>query len=100
MEYEPNPKHKFPWQRGRRGSLCPHEIELDQAQALLDASEVDDAMPRKRFVVDRATAYCALQHGPDRWHGFPISWREVPARLRRKWLNEGRITDRDMKRGW
>src|SRR5258708_957142 len=23
LAYEPNPKHKEPWQRGARGSLCP-----------------------------------------------------------------------------
>jgi len=27
LNYVPNPKHKEPWQRGRRGSLCPREID-------------------------------------------------------------------------
>ena len=33
--YEPNPKHKEPWQRGAKGSLCPKGAD---ASALLAAS--------------------------------------------------------------
>ena len=36
--YEPNPKHKEPWQRGARGSLCPRDAD---GPALLAISLVD-----------------------------------------------------------
>ena len=35
---DPNPKHKEPWQRGARGSLCPKDAD---GPALLAASRVD-----------------------------------------------------------
>jgi hypothetical protein len=36
--YESNPKHKEPWQRGARGSLCPKDAD---GPALLAKSQVD-----------------------------------------------------------
>lgn len=42
--YEGNPKHKHPWQPGRRGSLCPKEIGLARAQELLAGSVEIDAV--------------------------------------------------------
>ena len=39
MEYESNPKHSDPWQRGRRGSLCPKEVR-PIAEKLLEGSEL------------------------------------------------------------
>ena len=26
MKYESNPKHREPWQRGKRGGLCPKNV--------------------------------------------------------------------------
>ena len=79
MRYEPNPKHKNPWQRGARGSLCPAEAD---GTALLAASEPDPDHVGKRFATDGHRAYCAHEHSPGRWHGFPVEWRKVPAKLR------------------
>ena len=75
MEYEGNPKHKEPWQRGRRGSLCPKDVDLTLAQKLLDASIVAG---EKRFAAHEGKAYCAMEHGAGLWHGFPVGWGEVP----------------------
>ena len=43
VRYECNPKHKRPWQRGRKGTLCPRDIDQAMAQRLLeDSVAVDD----------------------------------------------------------
>jgi hypothetical protein len=68
--YEPNPKHKEPWQRGARGSLCPPDVD---ATALLATSETDPRHPGKRYATDGRRAYCGHEHALGRWHGFPSS---------------------------
>jgi hypothetical protein len=92
MEYEPNPKHKEPWQPGRRGSLCP-KMPRGLPGRLLAESQVHG---RKRYACHEHKAYCAQEHAPGRWHGYPVSWREVPPPVRRQWLQEGRVTKRHM----
>jgi hypothetical protein len=94
--YEGNPKHKLPWQRGQRGSLCP---PVD-AQVLLDSSETSADRPGQRFATDGRTAFCGKQHAPSRWHGYPIGWKEVPAALRQRWLNEGKVRRSDVRTYW
>ena len=85
--YESNPKHKEPWQPGARGSFCPVALH-PLAQKLLDESEL---MNNKRYAVHEGKAYCAQEHAEDRWHGYPVLWREVPEVTKRKWLNEEKI---------
>ncbi len=96
MEYESNPKHSDPCQPGRKGSICPREVR-NLAQQLLDGSvPVGDA----RYACHEGRAYCAREHVAGRWHGYPIGWREVPAKLRRQWVREGRVSKQDTKRFW
>ena len=97
MRYESSLKHKEPWQRGRRGALCPREIDAELAQRLLAESEVAGDM---RYAVHDRRAYCARQHGPDIWHGYPVGWVRVPERLRRRWMDEGRVRRRDIRAHW
>lgn len=92
--YEPNPKHKEPWQRGARGSLCPKDVD---APALLAASVIDPKQPGKRYATDGHRAYCGQEHRPGRWHGYPVQWREVPAAIRRDWVTGGKVSKRDLK---
>lgn len=95
--YEPNPKHKEPWQRGARGSLCPAEAD---GPALLLESELDPDHSGKRYATDGARAYCGHEHAPGRWHGFPVEWRRVPQKLWRDWLANGRISRRGLREHW
>jgi len=62
LVYEPNPKHKEPWQRGARGSLCPRDAD---GPALLTATQVDPKHPGKRYATDGHRAYCGQEHHPD-----------------------------------
>ena len=97
MRYEGNPKHKQPWQRGRRGSLCPGSIDREKAQELLSTGGPGGG---KLYAVHEGRAYCAQRHGDDSWHGYPVGWVEVPASLRRAWIKAGRLQRRDVKRRW
>ena len=96
MEYEASPKHKEPWQRGRRGSLCP-PFEPKAVQELLDRSEQEGD---KRFVCHEGLAYCAQEHALGRWHGYPVGWKEVPTSLTRKWCEEGLVRRSDIRKHW
>ena len=97
MQYESNDKHKVPWQRGRRGSLCPAEITPALAQQLLTASE---PVGNARYATHAGIAYCARCHGEDRWHGYPVGWVEVPESVRRRWKREGRVSAHDIRQHW
>ena len=97
MRYESSLKHKDPWQRGRRGALCPKGIDAASAQQMLAGSELSDDT---RYAVREGKAYCARQHAPDAWHGYPVGWIRVPERLRRRWLDEQRVRRRDIRAHW
>lgn len=97
MRYESSLQHKEPWQRGRRGALCPKEIDAASAQQLLADSGADGDV---RYAVHEGRAYSARQHGPDVWHGYPVGWIGVPERIRRKWLDEQRVRRRDIRTHW
>ncbi len=94
MRYESSRKHRQP---GGWHSLCPKAIDSETALALLAGSV---AMGKKRYAVHDGRAYCAHEHGSDVWHGFPVGWEKVPKSLRIKWLREGRVRRRDIKRNW
>lgn len=97
MRYEGNPKHKHPWQRGRRGALCPKEIGEELAQRLLEDSQTHEG---KRFATWEGRAFCAQKHADSAWHGYPVGWREVPQPVRRRWLQDGTITRRQVREYW
>ena len=97
LRYVPNPKHKEPWQRGRRGSLCPPDVSLEQAQALLERSVPDG---EKRYAVHEGRAFCAQVDRQGAWHGYPEGWRYVPPKLRRDWVRTRQVTKREIDRFW
>jgi hypothetical protein len=97
MRYEPSSKHKEPWQRGARGSLCPKDAN---GPALLAVSEIDPEHQGKRYATDGTRAYCGHEHMPGRWHGFPVEWRAVPAKIRNAWLADGQVSKRAIREHW
>ena len=96
LVYESNPKHSDPWQMGKKGSLCEPEIR-PLAQTLLASSIVWDG---KRYAVHQGRAYCAQEHLPNRWHGYPVGWAEVPPKLALVWIKDGILTKRNRKKYW
>ena len=97
MRYESNPKHSQPWQPGRRGSLCPPDIDREEAQAMLAGSE---AVGARRYAARHGVAYRAQEHSRGVWHGHPVGWGRVPESLRRRWIRERRVRRRDVGRHW
>jgi len=99
MEYEGNPKHKEPWQRGQRGSLCPKEVTAELAQQLLDDAQVDG---EARYAVHEGRAFVARRHDrtADRWHGYPVAWKEVPTKIWRSWIADGKLRKSHVKKYW
>jgi hypothetical protein len=97
MHYEPNDKHKQPWQPGRKGAICPPGVD---GPALLADSVEDPHGGGKRYATDLERAYCAQQHLEGRWHGYPEQWRKIPESLWRQWLEAGRVRKRDIKNYW
>lgn len=97
--YEGNPKHKKPWQPGRKGSLCPPDISLEHARNLLQLSILKGS---KRYAVDKGRALCALQNDRrrDRWHGYPVGWVEVPAGVRQEFRKKGLVSNRELREFW
>ncbi len=95
--YEPNPKHKEPWQPGRKGSLCPKDLSLLGAARLLKASHEDG---RSRWATANGRAFRAKEHAAGKWHGWPVGWVEVPAGLRNRWVRERAVSNRDLGRFW
>lgn len=94
MIYEPNPKHKYPWQPGRKGSLCPW-LSPSEISNLLAGSTL---FGKKRYAVLNGRPYCAQEHETGKWHGYPVEWNEVPPAVRREWLEHKIIRRRDLKR--
>ena len=96
MEYQSNQKHSVPWQRGRRGSLCPKEVRGIAAELLSGSEQVE----AKRYAVYDGKAYCAQEDRPGIWHGYPIGWKEVPPKLRGRWRKQRRVSNRNIKKYW
>jgi hypothetical protein len=68
------------------------------AQALLDNSEL---MGQKRVATAQGIAFVAQRTYPgDRnvWHGYPEAWDKISVEIKGRWLSEGRITRRDLRR--
>jgi hypothetical protein len=98
LRYKGNPKHKEPWQPGRRGSLCPPDVDQALAQGLLDQSELDGA---KRYATHDGRAFCGQSEDDGRhWHGYPVGWVEVPESLRQRFVRRGVVKRSDIKRNW
>jgi hypothetical protein len=100
LVYQSNPRHKVPWQAGRRGSLCPREITAEQAQELLNQSEPHG---KKRYAVDgQGRPFCAQAHEPAKghWHGYPVGWREVPDEVQKASQEKGLVSTRQIGQFW
>jgi hypothetical protein len=110
--YRGSPKHKDRPSVGRKGTLCPewthatpknglkndpnrHCWENTEAHRLfLDATVHSDG---RRFATKRGIAFEAKQSGDDTWHGFPIPWESVPPNILDQWLQDGKVSRRDVK---
>lgn len=99
--YVPNPKHKEPWQRGRRGALCG---EAD-GPALFSAAVAEPGKPNRRWATD-GTRFFAAQSSRHRdakgdlqWHGYPVEAMDVPTVIMRAWVAQDVVSRRASRGG-
>lgn len=112
--YRGNDKHKNRPAFGRKGTICPdwthstaqgglgassaqHEWPQTEAARLFAESDVDPDGAAQRYATSRGIAFCAQPSNDGTWHGYPVPWQSVPTQLTRKWLQDGRVTKRDVK---
>jgi hypothetical protein len=100
LRYEPNPKHKEPWQSGRKGTLCPREYDLVPLEMLMNSILDGD----KRYAVFNGLAYAAQCHrmvdGKEFWHGYPVAWVNVPESIRKQWIKENKVKRSMVSKFW
>lgn len=116
LHYRGSQKHKNRPIAERKGTLCPewthrtagsgyghdpftHPWETTVAQALLEESILPDA-GRHRFATSKGIAFEAKPTGDGTWHGYPIPWEAVPADIVDRWLDDGKVTRRQVKKYW
>lgn len=97
MRYEGNPKHKHPYQPGRRGSLCPPDINTRVAQAMLEESI---RVGKARYAIREGQPFCAREHDQGRWHGYPVVFREVPHDVRAQRLRQNAVKKSQLRKNW
>lgn len=100
LKYTPNPKHKEPWQPGRKGLLCPHHIPLDPQKMLEGSIEFGE----KRYATFGGIAFVAQRHmqqGDETyWHGYPEGWEYIPPHIRNQWITADKSLKRKIKKYW
>jgi hypothetical protein len=77
--------------------VLAHDWEDTDASRLFAAAVVDPASGR-RFATARGIAFEAKPTEDGTWHGYPIPWVDVPNEIRRRWLKDGGVTGRQIKR--
>ena len=111
LRYNGSPKHarggwgsKYPkWthemepanEGGDGGDADKHDWSATLAQKLLEGSILDG---KRRYATARNLPFCARSDNHGTWHGYPISWREVPESVKRAMIERGDVTMMDIKR--
>jgi hypothetical protein len=94
LTYRPSEKHCEPITAQKPGTKCPR-WSATRAQELLDQSE---PMGEKRVATLHGIAFVAQYGNDGTWHGYPEAWDKIDGAIRARWLAEGRIQRRDLRR--
>lgn len=111
--YRGSSKHKNRPADEQKGTLCPewthrtlaagfatdvHEHDWSSTQAaVLFAAACVDAVTGRRYATASGIAFEAKPTGDGSWHGYPIPWESVPAKIKNDWLASGAVTRRQTK---
>ena len=113
LQYRGINKHKRWRPGGGYGTLCPpwtyatptqgfagdpfdHPWQETQAHAMLMESVL--AKDGRRYATRRGIAFVAVGSNDGTWHGYPVPWQDVPRDVRDAFVQEGRVTRRQIKR--
>ena len=97
LSYNSNPKHREPWQPGRKGALCP-KWTWPLADEILQSSEPSQTGKKCRYATYDGWAFEAQPDNLGGWHGYPVPWVEVEEPIRRRWIDEGKVRKRLVNR--
>lgn len=114
--YRGSQKHKNRPTEGLKGTLCPewthatptggyrhdpyeHRWDETEAHRLFERA-VLGANGRRRFATAAGIAFEAKPTEDGTWHGYPVPWESVPADIANKWIDEGVVTRRQIKKFW
>lgn len=110
--YRGSLKHKNRPSRGLKGTLCPewthtvgnegfaedsfgHRWCETVAHRLFENTTV--WTEGRRFATERGVAFEAKPTADGTWHGFPVPWESVPPLILNQWLQEGKVSRREVK---
>ncbi|WP_148077327.1 hypothetical protein [Comamonas sp. BIGb0124] len=113
--YRGSEKHKNRPAHGAKGTLCPewthstpmgglkndpfsHAWLQTEAHRIFESSQPHPDGEQRRYATSRGIAFEAKPSNDGYWHGYPIPWEGVPTDLLDRWLDEGVVTNRDIKR--
>ena len=65
------------------------------AQRLLTNSVLHE---RKRYATERGIAFCAQETSDGTWHGYPVPWKQVPAKIRHQLIERKQVSQREIGR--
>lgn len=106
-------KHKLWKPGGGFGTICPKWTHQAGAQGFagepdrhpwnqtvahdLFSKSIDDGEGH-RYAARNGIAFKAQQSNDGTWHGYPIPWVDVPAKIQDMLIENGQATHRDIKR--
>jgi hypothetical protein len=114
--YRGSQKHKNRPTSERKGTLCPnwthdtpsagyrtdpraHNWEDTQAQRLFETADRLHGVERC-YATAKGIAFEAKPTNDGTWHGYPIPWESVPADIVNKWVDDKKVTRREIKKHW
>lgn len=113
--YRGSLKHKNRPAPGRKGTICPewthhtigggfegdpfgHPWQDTAAHTMFEESDLDPDGSGKRYATRNGIAFVAQETKDGTWHGYPEPWNKIPAALKDRWLDAGKVTPRDLRR--
>ncbi len=114
--YRGSQKHKNRPTGGLKGTLCPewthatltggyghdpyeHRWYETEAHRLFECA-VLGANGQRRFATAKGIAFEAKPTADGTWHGYPVPWEAVPEDITRKWIADGAVTARQIRKFW
>ena len=114
-KYRGSIKHKNRPGIGRKGTLCPewthctdaggfngdpfnHPWDVTVAHSLFEESTSPTSGGPARYATRNGVAFKAVETNDGTWHGYPLPWNNVPAELKDLWLENEKVTKRELRR--
>ena len=95
--YEASPRHCEPITAENPGVKCP-KWSAPIAQELLESAQpVGKTLQATHSGVGFVAQRTRTTNDGEYWHGYPEAWDRMDAKLKKQWLEDGRITRRHLR---